>query len=75
MADKSLDVRGLCCPLPVLMAKKALADVRVGGTLDVLAADPLAAADFADFCRATGNRLVESSVEAGVYRFVIERVG
>ena len=74
LVDRTLDVKGLNCPLPILRAKKTLAEVRVGGTLEVLATDPLSAADFADFCRATGNRLLESSADAGVYRFVIERV-
>jgi tRNA 2-thiouridine synthesizing protein A len=74
VVDRTLDVKGLRCPLPILLAKKALAEVRVGGALEILATDPMSAADFADFCRATGARLRESSADAGVYRFVVERV-
>ena len=40
MADQVLDVKGLNCPLPILLAKMALKDVPTGGTLQVLATDP-----------------------------------
>ena len=36
MADKTLDAKGLNCPLPILKAKKALKEVPDGGTLDVI---------------------------------------
>ena len=68
-----LDVKGLNCPLPVLRAKKALKDVAVGATLEVLATDPGAVKDFEAFCRTTGNELVESKVEGKVYSFLIRR--
>jgi len=73
MADHLLDARGLNCPLPILKAKKALKDVPPGGTLEILATDPGAVADFAAFCRTTGNELVEHSEESGVYRFVLRK--
>lgn len=71
MADKTLDTKGLNCPLPILKAKKAIAEVPKGGTLEVLATDPGAVADFQAFCKSTGNELVEHSEEGGVYRFLI----
>jgi tRNA 2-thiouridine synthesizing protein A len=74
MADKMLDAKGLNCPLPILRAKKSLKEVPAGGTLEVLATDPGSVADFAAFCRTTGNELVESTSNAGVYRFVIKHV-
>lgn len=73
MADQVLDVKGLNCPLPILRAKKALKDVAVGGTLQVLATDPGAVKDFEAFCRTTGNELVESKNEDNVFSFVIKR--
>jgi tRNA 2-thiouridine synthesizing protein A len=71
MVDKLLDAKGLLCPLPILKAKKALSDVPKGGTLEVLATDPGSLADFEAFCRATGHTLVEHSLAAGVFRFLI----
>ncbi len=73
MADQTLDAKGLNCPLPILKAKKALKDVSMGGTLEVLATDPGAVADFQAFCRTTGNELVEHSEDGGVYRFMIRK--
>ena len=74
MANQLLDAKGLNCPLPILKAKKALKDVPMGGMLEVLATDPGSVADFAAFCRTTGNELVESTEASGVYRFLIKRV-
>lgn len=45
MADQVLDAKELNCPLPILKAKKALKDVPIGGTLQVLATDPGAVKD------------------------------
>ncbi len=73
MADQLLDVKGLNCPLPILRAKKALKELPMGGTLQVLATDPGAVKDFEAFCRTTGNELVASTQEDKVYSFVIKR--
>ena len=58
-AHKELDTRGLNCPLPILKAKKALADMASGQTLKVLATDPGSVRDFQAFARQTGNELLE----------------
>ncbi|MCC7166487.1 MAG: sulfurtransferase TusA family protein [Rhodospirillales bacterium] len=68
-----LDVKGLNCPLPILRAKKAIKDVPMGETLQVLATDPGSVKDFDAFCRQTGNTLVETKEEGGVYSFLIKR--
>ena len=59
--DKELDTRGLNCPLPILKAKKALADMASGQILKVVATDPGSVRDFQAFARQTGNTLVEQS--------------
>jgi len=73
MADKTLDTKGLNCPLPILKVKKAIQDVPVGGTLEVLATDPAAIQDFQAFCRQTRHELIEQAEVAGTYRFLIRR--
>ena len=75
MADVTLDLRGLRCPLPVLRAKKALGALPAGGALEVFADDPLSPVDFASFCQASGDALVESVETDGVFRFLIRRGG
>jgi len=60
-AHKELDTRGLNCPLPILKAKKALAEMSSGDVLKVVATDPGSMRDFQAFARQTGNELVEQS--------------
>ena len=59
--QKEIDTRGLNCPLPILKAKKALADMSSGDILKVVATDPGSVRDFQAFARQTGNELVEQS--------------
>jgi tRNA 2-thiouridine synthesizing protein A len=73
MADKIVDAKGTNCPVPILKAKKAIGEVAVGGTMQILATDPGAVADFEAYCRSTGHQLVEHSESAGVYTFLIKR--
>ena len=58
-AQKEVDARGMNCPLPILKAKKALADMNSGELLKVIATDPGSMRDFQAFARQTGNELVE----------------
>ena len=57
--DKELDARGLNCPLPILKAKKALADMTSGQVLRVVSTDAGSVRDFQAFAKQTGNQLVE----------------
>ena len=58
---RRLDTRGMNCPLPILKAKKALADMASGDVLKVVATDPGSVRDFQAFARQTGNELVEQT--------------
>jgi tRNA 2-thiouridine synthesizing protein A len=69
----TLDLKGLSCPLPIVKTSKAMKDLRSGEVLEALATDPGSVPDFEAWCRATGNELVESSREDGVFRFVIRK--
>ena len=71
--SRTLDTKGLNCPLPVLKTKKALSDVPVGECLTVFATDPAASIDFRHFCNISGNHLVKWSETDGVFTFVIRR--
>ena len=75
MSDMTLDLRGLHCPLPVLRAKKALRALPPGGEVEVFADDPLSPIDFAAYCQASGDTLVESVESDSVFRFLIRRGG
>jgi tRNA 2-thiouridine synthesizing protein A len=72
-AQKELDTRGLNCPLPILKAKKALAEMSSGQMLKVIATDPGSMRDFQAFARQTGNELVEQSNVADEFIHVLRR--
>ncbi|MEO7151532.1 MAG: sulfurtransferase TusA family protein [Burkholderiaceae bacterium] len=72
-AEKEIDTRGLNCPLPILKAKKALADMRSGDVLKVVSTDPGSMRDFQAFARQTGNELVEQSTEADEFIHFLRR--
>ncbi|MFQ5938241.1 MAG: sulfurtransferase TusA family protein [Acidiferrobacterales bacterium] len=74
MADRELDARGLNSPLPILRAKRALAEMGSGETLQVRASDPSAMQDFEAFCRQKGHELLESREDDGELSFVIRKV-
>ena len=68
---KEIDTRGLNCPLPILKAKKALADLQAGELLKVLATDPGSVRDFQAFARQTGHALVEQTGGDGEFVHVL----
>jgi tRNA 2-thiouridine synthesizing protein A len=72
-ADKELDTRGLVCPLPILKAKKALADMQSGQVLKVVATDPGSSRDFQAFAKQTGNELVGQDDESGEFVYFLRR--
>ena len=71
--QKELDARGLNCPLPILKAKKALAEMKSGEILRVLATDPGSVRDFQAFARQTGNTLVGQSESGDEFTFFMKR--
>ncbi|NMM76085.1 hypothetical protein B2J86_16075 [Acidovorax sp. SRB_14] len=70
---KEIDTRGLNCPLPILKAKKALADMASGQLLKVLSTDGGSLRDFQAFAKQTGNELVEQQTQGGEFIHVLRR--
>ena len=70
---KEIDTRGLNCPLPILKAKKALADMDSGELLKVLATDSGSLRDFQAFAKQTGNELVEQQAVGSEFIHVLRR--
>ena len=70
---KEVDARGLNCPLPILKAKKALADMHSGQLLKVVATDTGSLRDFQAFAKQTGNELVEQQTEGEEFIHILRR--
>ena len=71
--QREIDTRGLNCPLPILKAKKALAEMLSGELLRVVATDPGSLRDFQAFARQTGNELVEQQTAGAEFIHVLRR--
>jgi len=73
LIDKEIDTRGLNCPLPILKAKKALAEMVSGHTLKVVATDAGSVRDFQAFTKQTGNELLDQQTVGDEYIHVMRR--
>ena len=71
--DLELDTRGLNCPLPILKAKKALATLQSGQSLQVTSTDPGAMRDVAAFAKQTGNELLSQESVGNDFVHVLKR--
>ncbi|HEX8787768.1 MAG TPA: sulfurtransferase TusA family protein [Telluria sp.] len=70
---KDLDARGLNCPLPILKAKKALAELASGEVLRIVATDTGSVRDFQAFAKQTGNALLAHTQINGEFTFWLRR--
>ncbi|AUX22553.1 transcriptional regulator [Sorangium cellulosum] len=71
--DVQLDVRGAACPIPVLKAKRALAQLGSGQVLEVLATDRTTLRDFRVFAESAGHELLCSEDRGEQLRFAIQK--
>jgi tRNA 2-thiouridine synthesizing protein A len=71
--DREVDARGLNCPLPILKAKKALAELGSGQVLKIVSTDPGSLRDFQAFARQTGNEMIGQSEADRTWTFFLKR--
>ena len=73
MADKTMDLRGLKCPLPALRTRKALSGMAAGDLLVIECTDPLASLDIPNLIRETGDTLEDTAQGDDVLTFRIRK--
>jgi TusA-related sulfurtransferase len=73
--EKTLDARGLQCPMPVVKTSQEIKNVSIGGVLKVLATDPGSMVDISAWCKSTGNELLNMEKGDGIFTFYIRRTG
>lgn len=73
MAEKTLNLRGLKCPLPALRTRKALSGLASGDLLVIECTDPLSAIDIPNLLNQTGDTLEAKSRAEGVLTFQIRK--
>jgi tRNA 2-thiouridine synthesizing protein A len=73
MEEKTLNLRGLKCPLPALRTRKALSTMAKGDVLVVECTDPLASIDIPNLLNQTGDTLEATAREKKVISFRIRK--
>jgi len=73
MTEKTINLRGLKCPLPALRARKALTTLKSGDLLIAECTDPLSAIDIPNLLNQTGDKLEASTREGDVLVFHIRK--
>jgi TusA-related sulfurtransferase len=71
--DMELDTKGLSCPLPILRAKKALAELASGQVLKIVCTDPGSIRDFKAFAKQTGNELLAQEASEELFIHFLKR--
>ena len=74
MTEKTLNLRGLKCPLPALRTRKALSQSQPGDIVIVECTDPLAGIDIPNLLRQTGDKLEDSRKDKKLLTFRIRKV-
>jgi tRNA 2-thiouridine synthesizing protein A len=73
MAEKTLNLRGLKCPLPTLRVRKALTGLQPGDLLVAECTDPLTEIDIPNLINQTGDELTATSRADKVITFRIRK--
>ena len=73
MTEKTLNLRGLKCPLPALRTRKALGGMQAGEILIVECTDPLAGLDIPNLLNQTGDVLEQTIKEKRLMTFRIRK--
>jgi tRNA 2-thiouridine synthesizing protein A len=73
MPEKTLNLRGLKCPLPALRTRKALGALAPGEILVVECTDPLAGIDIPNLLNQTGDKLEDTVKDKRLLTFRIRK--
>lgn len=69
----SVDARGQSCPGPLVTLARAIKEAERGAVYELLATDPGSRSDVPAWAKLTGNDLLETSEEDGVFRYVVRK--
>lgn len=71
--DRKVDARGTACPGPLLEAKRAMAEVPVGGVMEVMSSDSGTNEDIPLWAKKVGHQYLGNVEEAGFWRLFVKR--
>jgi TusA-related sulfurtransferase len=73
-ADKTMDLKGLPCPMPVVKVSKGIKEIELGQVIEALTTDPGSLTDFPAWARTSGNEILKTDQDGDVIRFYIKRM-
>ncbi|MCL6517872.1 sulfurtransferase TusA family protein [Alicyclobacillus sp.] len=71
--DRTIDCKGLSCPMPIVRTKKAIDEMEAGQVLEVVATDPGSVADVKGWAHRTGHQFLGTLTEGKVFRHFIRK--
>lgn len=70
---KTLDVKGLACPMPIVKTKKEIDTMSSGEVLEVVVTDKGALNDFPAWAASAGHTIINQKQENGAFVFFIQK--
>jgi len=70
---KTVDAKGLDCPMPLLKAKKAIEALESGQVLEILGTDEGSKIDLPGWCERVGHTFLGAKDEENFFRFYIKK--
>ncbi|MFT9850101.1 sulfurtransferase TusA family protein [Aneurinibacillus sp. REN35] len=71
--DKTVDCKGLACPMPIVRTKKAIEEIGAGEVLEVIATDPGSVADVRSWATRTGHQFLGTVEEGELFKHYIRK--
>lgn len=72
-AHKTVDAKGLACPMPIVQTKKEMEDLAAGQVLEVLATDPGSTADLEAWAESVDHQYLGTIEDNGLLKHYIRK--
>lgn len=72
-ADRTLDCKGMLCPMPIVKLSKAMKEAEPGQVVLLEATDPGSVPDVQAYAKNTGNALLAHDQQGSVMRFWVQK--
>ncbi|MCM1988031.1 sulfurtransferase TusA family protein [Methanococcoides seepicolus] len=73
IADFEIDVRGQCCPYPLIRTKQTMDDLESNEVLLVIANDAITPQNIATWTKKTGNELLAVEEKEGIFNIYVRK--
>ena len=72
--DATLDVRGECCPYPLILTKKRVEQLKSGEILLITADDPVAPQNIDSWAKKSGNKILAVKQDGKIFNVYVQRI-